>query len=198
MQVFQDAKSSINSLLSNEWIIWLGKIEQSVTLYSPNLSLSFLHQQYNCSSRQGFAEIKQYQTCVYDECLSQISSSSFGLTHQLHVRHLKTTQYFRVIGRHCHKALLHALGWRELNCSDFLPYRYWAKHSLGAWIAVPLYAYRKQRYALLWECLLSESTYLGIVGLTSHTNPVAALWLLILPYFITSLALMFGNWWDRF
>ena len=59
---------------------------------------------------------------------------------------------------------------------------------------VPLYAYKKKRMELFWECLVGEALYLGLVGLAVWATPVTAIWVLIVPFFITSLALMFGNW----
>lgn len=57
-----------------------------------------------------------------------------------------------------------------------------------------MYAYRKGRLDLLLKCLLSEALYLAVVGVCVWANPVAAVWLLVVPYLVTSLALMFGNW----
>ena len=72
--------------------------------------------------------------------------------------------------------------------------RYWAKHTFGAWFHVPLYAYRKGRRDLLLECLAGELLYLLALALISWKNPVAAIWLLLLPFLLTSVAIMFGNW----
>ena len=59
---------------------------------------------------------------------------------------------------------------------------------------VPAYACRAQRWQLLAQCLATEAAYLAAVGLLASRNLVAALWVFIIPYLLTSLALMFGNW----
>ena len=59
---------------------------------------------------------------------------------------------------------------------------------------VPAYACRAQRWQLLAQCLATEAAYLAAVGLLASRNLVAALWVFVIPYLLTSLALMFGNW----
>ena len=72
--------------------------------------------------------------------------------------------------------------------------RYWARHAIGAWIAVPAYAFTCKRWDLLWECLAGEVSYFAAAALIARSAPVAALWLLLVPYVVTSFAIMFGNW----
>lgn len=104
-------------------------------------------------------------------------------------------------GRQVHawheSSLPYSTGISESLCELSPIYRYWASHALAAWIRVPLYAYKKGRFDLLLKCLASEALYLAFVSLTAWANFVAALWLLIIPFVITSLALMFGNWWVK-
>ena len=59
---------------------------------------------------------------------------------------------------------------------------------------VPLYAVRKRRWALAASCFTSEAAYLCAVAALWRVRPVATLWALVVPYFATSIALMFGNW----
>ena len=64
----------------------------------------------------------------------------------------------------------------------------------AAWVEVPLYACRRRRWALLGQCLATEGAYLAAACLLWRWNAVATLWVLALPYLVSSLALMFGNW----
>ena len=73
--------------------------------------------------------------------------------------------------------------------------RYWARHACAAWLEVPWYACRARRWQLLAQCLATEAGYLTAIWLLARWNAVAALWVFTIPYLLTSLALMFGNWW---
>ena len=59
---------------------------------------------------------------------------------------------------------------------------------------MPLYALRRRRWALAARCIAAEAGYLGAVAALWRARPIATLWALVLPYFATSLVLMFGNW----
>lgn len=72
--------------------------------------------------------------------------------------------------------------------------RYWARHTIRAWISVPLYAHSKGRQDLMLECLAGELLYLASLAFVCWRNPVAALWVFIVPFLLTSFAIMFGNW----
>ena len=72
--------------------------------------------------------------------------------------------------------------------------RYWLRHALGGLVEVPLYALHKRRWALAAQCIASELAYLVAVLALWRVRPVATLWAFIIPYAVTSLALMFGNW----
>mmetsp|Transcript_13129 Transcript_13129/g.17943 ORF Transcript_13129/g.17943 Transcript_13129/m.17943 type:complete len:364 (-) Transcript_13129:45-1136(-) len=71
---------------------------------------------------------------------------------------------------------------------------YWARFSIGSWFELPYYAFKRQRYDLCAQCLLAVSFYLGSVAALYHFKPVQTLWTLIVPFMVTSFALMFGNW----
>ena len=64
----------------------------------------------------------------------------------------------------------------------------------GAWGEVLVYALRRRRYLLLAQSLLAEGLYLGALRAMWLWRPVATLWVYLIPYAITSLALMLGNW----
>lgn len=72
--------------------------------------------------------------------------------------------------------------------------RYWFRHAVGAWVELLVYALRRRRFLLLGECLCMESAYILAVYMLWQWRPVATLWTLVLPYCLSSLALMFGNW----
>ncbi|KAK9827672.1 hypothetical protein WJX81_006702 [Elliptochloris bilobata] len=71
---------------------------------------------------------------------------------------------------------------------------YWLRHAVGGLVEVPLYAVRRRGWALAGRCVASEAAYLGAVAALWRARPTATLWALVVPYFVTSLALMFGNW----
>ena len=47
---------------------------------------------------------------------------------------------------------------------------------------------------VLLKSAAAETLYFGIVYMLWRWQPVQTLWVFILPYIITSAALMFGNW----
>ena len=47
---------------------------------------------------------------------------------------------------------------------------------------------------LVVSCTLAEVAYLGGMALLWRANWVATLWVLVLPFVISSFALMIGNW----
>lgn len=63
-----------------------------------------------------------------------------------------------------------------------------------AWVELPLYALRRGRWAALAACLATEAAYLGGVQVLWVANPMATKWVFVIPFFISSFALMFGNW----
>lgn len=74
------------------------------------------------------------------------------------------------------------------------PCRYWARFALGSWFELPWVAARAGRWGVLAACLACETGYLAGVRWALRASPVAALWTLALPFAVSSLALMLGNW----
>ena len=72
--------------------------------------------------------------------------------------------------------------------------RYWLRFVAAVWFELPAYAWRAghRRQAASWS--LSLLGYWIATGLMWRFNQPATLWILIIPFFVTSLALMFGNW----
>ncbi|KAK9827031.1 hypothetical protein WJX74_004078 [Apatococcus lobatus] len=106
---------------------------------------------------------------------------------------------------HAHHCLMHH---REDNhhpkdISSTEPYQrnnvghfllYWLRFVVAIWFELPRYAWRagsKRRAASLSLSLLG---YWVSICLSWRFNQPATLWVLIIPFFVTSLALMFGNW----
>ena len=56
------------------------------------------------------------------------------------------------------------------------------------------YALRRQQYRAFVRCLLAEAGLLAVLCILWLWRPVATLWIFLIPYMVTSLALMFGNW----
>lgn len=59
---------------------------------------------------------------------------------------------------------------------------------------LPLYALTRKRYPEALRAAFSISANMVVVALLWRRCWVATLYTLVLPYFISSLALMFGNW----
>jgi len=59
---------------------------------------------------------------------------------------------------------------------------------------LPWYAVRRQRYADAARALLSLCVFLSVLRALWVRCWVAALYTLLLPFLLSSLALMFGNW----
>ena len=72
--------------------------------------------------------------------------------------------------------------------------RYWLRHAVGAWVELLVYAARRKRWRLLAQCMMTEALYIAAVRALWLWRPVPTLWVLVIPYLLTSLALMFGNW----
>jgi len=72
---------------------------------------------------------------------------------------------------------------------------YWARHAFLGPIEVPLVAAANKSWHLLVACLSTEISYMATVGwLYYYVAPIATFWVFILPYIVSSFALMFGNW----
>ncbi len=72
--------------------------------------------------------------------------------------------------------------------------RYWLRHGVAIWVELPLYALRKRRYGAAGRCLLAEAAYCAATAALWRVNNVATTWVFLLPFLISSFALMFGNW----
>lgn len=69
--------------------------------------------------------------------------------------------------------------------------------SSSIWVGLPLYAASVGRHAMAVECVAAEALYaLAVAQLWAHNN-AATLWVLVLPFAVSSLALSFGNWCER-
>ncbi len=72
--------------------------------------------------------------------------------------------------------------------------RYWLRHSIAIWVELPVYAVRARRYRAAAQCLLAEAVHFGGLAVLWRLNSVATAWVFLLPFVISSFALMFGNW----
>lgn len=75
-----------------------------------------------------------------------------------------------------------------------LPRSYWMRHAVLGWIEVPARAAYYRRWGILVACLVTEAAYLGVVAVLWRMNQVATTWTLVVPFAVSSFALMFGNW----
>ncbi|KAI7846206.1 hypothetical protein COHA_000276 [Chlorella ohadii] len=71
---------------------------------------------------------------------------------------------------------------------------YWLRFAMGAWLEVPLRCVRYRRWGLLAASCAAEAAYFTAASTAWRANPRTALWVLLIPYCLSSLALMFGNW----
>ena len=72
--------------------------------------------------------------------------------------------------------------------------RYWLRFLLAIWVELPLYALRRKRYAVLRESLAVICVYALAVSCLWRINSTATIWAVLVPYVVTSFALMIGNW----
>lgn len=72
--------------------------------------------------------------------------------------------------------------------------RYWFRHAALAWVELPIYAVSCRRYKLAAQVLAAEILYGAYVYAMYQWKPVATLWLFTIPYVLSTLAMMFGNW----
>jgi len=71
---------------------------------------------------------------------------------------------------------------------------YWTRYVFGGLIEVPLYAIRNKAWNLLQSCLVFETIYLTALWYLYSIRPIATLWVFLLPFTLSSFALMIGNW----
>ena len=68
------------------------------------------------------------------------------------------------------------------------------RHAFLTWIELPMYALRCARVRLAVSALGAALAYIAAVVLLYRLRPVATLWVFVLPYLLSTLAMMFGNW----
>lgn len=57
-----------------------------------------------------------------------------------------------------------------------------------------MYAARKRRLGAACRCLAAELSYCAAMAALWRLNSVATTWVFLVPFVLTSFALMFGNW----
>ncbi|PNH03607.1 Pumilio 3 [Tetrabaena socialis] len=72
--------------------------------------------------------------------------------------------------------------------------RYWVRFWLCTWVELPAYAARKGRSREGATCAACALAYWAAIAGLVAACPVATLWALVLPFFVSTFALMFGNW----
>jgi hypothetical protein len=70
---------------------------------------------------------------------------------------------------------------------------YWLRYACFAALELPLWALRRRR-DLAAQAVLGLACYVGAYRAAASVNATAALWLVPAPFYVSSLALMFGNW----
>jgi fatty acid desaturase len=78
------------------------------------------------------------------------------------------------------------------NIFHFL--QYWVRYVFAIWVQLPYYLFRRARYSLLVTCVAGQAIYLGGTYLLyTRVSAQATFWTIIVPYLVSSLLLMFGN-----
>jgi fatty acid desaturase len=90
------------------------------------------------------------------------------------------------------KDLSSTAGFQRDSVLAFLTY--WLRFTVGSCVELPMYAWRQKRYSMAAQCALGFAGTFAVYSFTARINSVAALWIFVVPYFVSSLALMFGNW----
>ncbi len=68
--------------------------------------------------------------------------------------------------------------------------RFW----LCTWVELPAYAARKGRHGQAALCAACAAAYWAAMAALWRVAPMATLWSLVVPFFVSTFALMFGNW----
>lgn len=68
------------------------------------------------------------------------------------------------------------------------------RYTVLGWVEVPYQAIKSRRYKLFAECTAAECAYIFTVHSVYTTAPCFCTWVFIVPFIISSFALMFGNW----
>ena len=90
------------------------------------------------------------------------------------------------------KDLSSTAGFQRDSVLAFLAY--WLRFTIGSCVELPMYAWKQKRYSMAAQCALGFAGTFAAYSFTARINSVAALWIFVVPYFVSSLALMFGNW----
>lgn len=71
---------------------------------------------------------------------------------------------------------------------------YWFRFVFAIWIQLPYYAFSRKRYSLLTQNVFTSTLFFIGLYFLYQWKPVATTWVFIVPFFLSSFALMFGNW----
>jgi len=71
---------------------------------------------------------------------------------------------------------------------------YWAKFFFAVHFELPYYAFRKQRYEMFATAIVCHCFWTGSTYFLHQINSTATFYTAMLPFVLTSFALMFGNW----
>ncbi|KAK3263325.1 hypothetical protein CYMTET_27860 [Cymbomonas tetramitiformis] len=71
---------------------------------------------------------------------------------------------------------------------------YLCRYMFAIWVELPYYMITKGRYTTALSTFSLASSYLMIITLLYQVKPIQTLWVFVVPFLVSSLALMFGNW----
>ncbi|GBG60615.1 hypothetical protein CBR_g8636 [Chara braunii] len=71
---------------------------------------------------------------------------------------------------------------------------YWCRFWMAGALELPYYAYRRGRFDLMVQSVVALSIFVTGTAKLYGISSVATTWVIIIPFFIASFALMFGNW----
>lgn len=71
---------------------------------------------------------------------------------------------------------------------------YWARFCFGIHFELPFYAFKAKRYQMAAETLVAHVSWLSVIWMLYKVDARATTYVLIVPFFVTSVMLMFGNW----
>lgn len=79
---------------------------------------------------------------------------------------------------------------------DYFPHflQYWSRYVFAIWFQLPYYAYKRGRYELVARSMFNMVTFMTLITVSYRYNPTAATWVFIVPFLVSSFAMMFGNW----
>jgi len=146
-------------------------------------------------------------TCrIHNTCNPLVSPTPFYSNWQSAIKQITTTFDHPIVSP---PALTHTLSHRFLSHTQptcphpphplpppptRVPPRYWLRFMLLGVFELPLYALQRGRRAEAVRAAASMALDATLTLLLWHRCWVATLYTLVLPYVISSLALMFGNW----